>query len=58
LKEEKLEQLRVVFKESISKSISDLKYLNIVDEDFDIENYSKKIANQLVYEVQIRINSK
>lgn len=58
LKEEKLEHLKRVFKESISKSMSNLKYLNIVDGDFDIENYSKKIADGLVYEVKIRINNK
>jgi len=58
MKEEKLEQLKVIFKELILKSISNLQFLNIVDQDFNVPNYSKKISEQLVYEVKNRINDK
>jgi len=58
LKEEKLEQLKTSFNAIISKSISDLKFLEVIDQDFDATFYAKKISDKLVYEVKIRINNK
>lgn len=58
LKEEKLEQLRKVFTKIILKIIADFNEVNASGEDINIEEYSKNMANHLVYEVKIRINNK
>jgi len=53
LKEEKLEQLRVVFKQMIKN------FLNSDRDDFNTEdNDIKTLTNNMVLEVKIRINNK
>lgn len=54
MKEEKLEQLRRVFEEEIRSIILAASGKNI----FNLNEYIKNKANQLVYEVKIRINNK
>jgi hypothetical protein len=59
LKEEKLEQLRTVFSKATRDIIRSVKsgYVDF-DSEHPTEQYVKKIANNLVYEVKIRINNK
>ena len=59
MKEEKLEQLRIVFKRMIKN------YMNAYKDDEDYREYFrtedddiKTLANNLVYEVKIRIPNK
>jgi hypothetical protein len=52
--EEKLEALRKVFYTVINDVISKAKTRQIY---FESEDYLKKIVNNLVYEVKIRINN-
>lgn len=53
LKEERLEQLKKIFKKTVEGIIFDTK------EHFDTsDGYSESIANKLVYEVKIRIDNK
>lgn len=56
MKEEKLEQLRTVFKKIIEEVVEDAKsgYCGGSHE----EQYIKKTIQQLSYEVKIRINNK
>jgi len=54
LKEEKLEQLRKIFKKEIKSIILSTSGKNI----FDLNEYIENKAGQLVYEVKIRINNK
>lgn len=55
MKEEKLKQLRTIFRKMIRNVIFDSKALDIKKAR---ENYINTIANQLVYEVKFRINNK
>ena len=55
LKEERLEQLKVVFKTKI-KDI--LEKARLRQTFFETDDYIQKIANGFVYEVKIRINNK
>ena len=54
-KEEKLEQLRKIFKTKIKEIIH---LVNLRQEYFTTNDYIQKIADDLVYEVKIRINNK
>lgn len=55
LKEEKLEQIRKIFKAKIKDIIFKAK---LTQAYFETDDYIQKIADGLVYEVKIRINSK
>ena len=55
LKEEKLEQLKTVFRLVIKDVISKAKLKQAY---FETDDYIQKIADNLVYEVKIRINDK
>lgn len=59
MKEEKLEQLRKIFSEAIKDIIRSVRsgYVDF-DSEYPTEQYVKKIANNLAYEVKIRINNK
>jgi len=59
VKEEKLEQLRKIFSEAIKDIIRSVRsgYVDF-DSEYPTEQYVKKIANNLAYEVKIRINNK
>jgi len=54
-KEEKLEQLRKIFKTKIKEIIH---LVNLRQEYFTTNDYIQKIADDLVYEVKIRTDSK
>lgn len=53
MKKEKLEQLREIFK----KEIKEMVYLSSCYTDKTFEELIEKKANQLVYEVKIRIDN-
>jgi len=55
LKEEKLEQLKVIFKSKIKDVIKKAK---LRQEYFETDDQIQKIADSLAYEVKIRINNK
>jgi len=55
MKEEKLEQLKTVFRLVIKDVISKAKLKQAY---FETDDYIQKIADNLVYEVKIRINDK
>ena len=55
MKEEKLEQLRTIFRLKIKDVISKAK---LSQEYFVTDDYIQKIVDGLVYEVKIRINNK
>ena len=55
MKEEKLKELKVVFKAKIKEIISLAK---LRQEYFTTDDYIQKTADGLVYEVKIRINNK
>lgn len=54
MKEEKLEQLRTVFRMIIEKVISNT---TTRQEYFRTDDYIQKIVDELIYEVKIRINN-
>lgn len=54
MKEEKLEQLKKVFKPIIKDVISKAKLKQAY---FETDDYIQKIADSLVYEIKIRINN-
>ncbi len=56
MKEEKLEQLKRVFK-TTAKKVFDKGYDNTIRLK-DTDEYFNEIADKLVYEVKIRINNK
>ena len=56
MKKEKLEQLKRVFK-TTAKKVFDKGYDNMIRLK-DTDEYFDKIADQLAYEVKIRINNK
>jgi len=58
LKEEKLEQLRKVFRTKVEAMVYEVTDLIECDNEEEVSGYVEKIANQLVYEVKIRINDK
>ena len=55
LKEEKLKQLKIVFKSRIKDIISKA---HLQQSYFETDDYIQKIADEFVYEVKIRINNK
>jgi len=55
LKEEKLEQLKVIFKSKIKDVIKKAK---LRQEYFETDDQIQKIVDGFVYEVKIRINNK
>jgi len=55
MQEEKLKQLKTVFKPKIKDVISKAK---LGQTYFETDDYIQKIVNSLVYEVKIRINDK
>jgi len=55
LKEEKLEQLKTVFRLVIKNAINKAK---LGQAYFETDEYIQKIVEGLIYEVRIRINSK
>jgi len=56
LKKERLEQLKKIFR-STAKKVFDKGYDNMIRLK-ETDEYFNKIADQLVYEVKIRINNK
>lgn len=56
MQEEKLRQLKKIFKDT-AKKIFDMGYDNMIRLK-ETDEYFNVIANQLVYEVKIRINNK
>ena len=58
MKEEKLEQLRKVFKVTAKRIWDTGRHTLTRLEDQDMNEYFNKMANELVYEVKIRINNK
>ena len=59
MQEEKLEQLRKIFKKTVEGIIGDIKGYSLFDtSSATVDGYSESIANKLVYEVKIRINNK
>ena len=58
MKEEKLEQLRKVFRTKVEAMVYEVTDLIECDNEEEVSGYVEKIANQLVYEVKIRINDK
>ena len=58
MKEEKLEQLRKVFRTKVEAMVEEVTDLIECDNEEEVSGYAEKIANQLVYEVKIRINDK
>ena len=58
MKEEKLEQLRKVFRTKVEAMVEEVTDLIECDNEEEVSGYVEKIANQLVYEVKIRINDK
>ena len=58
MKEEKLEQLRKVFRTKVEAMVYEVTDLIEPDNEEEVSGYVEKIANQLVYEVKIRINDK
>ena len=58
MKEEKLEQLRKVFRTKVEAMVEEVTDLIECDNEEEVSGYVKKIANQLIYEVKIRINDK
>jgi len=56
MQEEKLEQLKKIFR-STAKKVFDMGYDNMIRLK-DTDEYFNVIANQLAYEVKIRINNK
>ena len=58
MKEERLEQLRKIFSEAIKDIIRSVRsgYVDF-DSEYPTEQYVKRIASNLVYEVKIRINN-
>ena len=59
MKEEKLEQLKTIFKDEIKNIIDNVKNMNTYfDSETNLKEYAANKADQLVYEVKIRINNK
>ena len=58
MQEEKLEQLRKVFETKVEAMVYEVIDLIEPDNEEEVSGYVKKIANQLIYEVKIRINDK
>ena len=56
MEKEKLEQLRVIFRNVIKKTIKDVP--NVWNICSSPNSYAEETANQLVYEVKTRINNK
>jgi hypothetical protein len=57
VKEEKLEQLRKVFKTTIEQVIEDVEN-GFYAKRYSKEKYIKNTINKLIYEIKIRINNK
>jgi len=59
LKEEKLEQLKTIFKDEIEQIIDNVKNMNTYfDSETNLKEYAANKSDQLAYEVKIRINNK
>jgi hypothetical protein len=59
VKEERLEQLRTVFRNCVKSIIGEIKNKDVnIDDADNIERYAGLVANQLVYDVKIRIDNK
>jgi len=59
LKEEKLEQLKIIFEGEIENIIENVKNMNVYfDSETNLKEYAANKSNQLVHEVKIRINNK
>ena len=59
MKEERLTQLKKIFSNCVKNIIDEIKNNNLDINDINnIERYSGLVANQLAYEVKIRINNK
>lgn len=55
-KEERLKNLKEIFKETIEDTIKDVKKGMNTDSKDVVNAYVEAVSNQLVYEVRIRIN--
>jgi len=59
LKEEKIEQLKTIFKDEIKNIIDNVKNMNTYfDSETNLKKYVKNKTDQFIYEVKIRINNK
>jgi len=59
VKEEKLEQLKIIFEGEIENIIENVKNMNVYfDSETNLKEYAANKSNQLVHEVKIRINNK
>ena len=59
MKEEKLEQLRKIFKDEIEQIIENVKNMNAYfGSKANLEEYATNKAEGFIYEVKIRINNK
>jgi len=59
MQEEKLAQLKTIFKEKIEKIIDNVKNMNTYfDSEKNLKEYAANKSDQLAYEVKIRINNK
>ena len=59
MKEEKLAQLKKIFSNCVKNIIDEIKNNNLdIDDINNVERHADLVANQLAYEVKIRINNK
>jgi len=59
LKEEKLEQLKKIFRGEVENIIENVKNMTAYfDSETNLKEYAANKSDQLVYEVKIRINNK
>ena len=59
MKEERLEQLKMIFKDEVENIIENVKNMTAYfDSEINLKEYAANKSNQLVYEVKIRINNK
>ena len=59
MKEEKIEQLKTIFKDEIKNIIDNVKNMNTYfDSETNLKKYVKNKTDQFIYEVKIRINNK
>ena len=59
MKEERLGQLKKIFKDEVENIIENVKNMTTYfDSEINLKEYAANKANQLVYEVKVRINNK
>ena len=59
MKEEKLEQLKKIFRGEVENIIENVKNMTAYfDSETNLKEYAANKSDQLVYEVKIRINNK